>query len=81
MFLSNSKFHEEIILNSKPRDFPEFSFQIPSQSEEVSIEKVVNLFDTFKTIFYFKNFELGKVIFLGRQSLKQFASDSNSFCI
>jgi hypothetical protein len=47
---------KKILLNSKPRKFFEFSFEIHSESEEVSIEKVVHLFETFKTIFYFKFF-------------------------
>jgi hypothetical protein len=41
-FHSNSKFQEESIINSvelKPRNFPEFSFQSPSESEKVSMEK------------------------------------------
>jgi hypothetical protein len=54
-------FQEEIILNSI--EFSEFSFKIPSKSEEVSIEKVVHIFDIFKTIFYFKILELRKVNF------------------
>jgi hypothetical protein len=54
-FHSNSKFQEESIINSvelKPRNFPEFSFQSPSESEKVSMEKFVHLFEIFKTIFY-----------------------------
>jgi hypothetical protein len=34
-----------------------------SESEEVSIEKVVHLFKSFKTIFFFIFFELGQGIF------------------
>jgi hypothetical protein len=52
-----------ILSNSKPRHFPEFSFQIPFESEEVSMEKVVHLFEIFKTMFYFKFLELRKVKF------------------
>jgi hypothetical protein len=65
-FHSNSKFQNESILNSiefKPRKFPEFSFQIPSEYEEVSMDKVVHHFEIFKTIFYFKFLELRKVKF------------------
>jgi hypothetical protein len=47
----------------KSRNFPKFSFQIPSESEEVSIEKVVHLFKILKSIFYFKFLELRKVKF------------------
>jgi hypothetical protein len=54
-------FQEEIILNSI--EFSEFLFKIPSESEEVSIEKVVHIFEIFKTIFYFKILELRKVNF------------------
>jgi hypothetical protein len=37
--------------------------EIHSESEEASMENVVHLFESFKTIFYFKNFGLGKAIF------------------
>jgi hypothetical protein len=37
--------------------------KIDSESEEVSMEKVVHLFESFKTIFYIKFFGLGKAIF------------------
>jgi hypothetical protein len=49
-------------MNSKPREFLEFLFQIPSESEEVCMEKVVHPFEIFKTIF-FKFLELRKVNF------------------
>jgi hypothetical protein len=62
-FHSNSKCQEEIILNSRPREFSEFSFKIPSESEEVSMGKVVHLFEIFPTIFYFQFSELGKGLF------------------
>jgi hypothetical protein len=50
-----------------PREFPDFYIQIHFESEEVSMEKVVHIFETFKTIFYFKNFEPGKVLFGSNQ--------------
>jgi hypothetical protein len=50
-------------LNSKPRSFYDFSFEIHSKSEEVSMEKVVPFFKSFTTIFYFNIFALGKVLF------------------
>jgi hypothetical protein len=54
-FHPSSKFKEEILLNSKPRRFSNFSFEIHSKSEEVSMEKVVHLFEIFTTI-CFPNF-------------------------
>jgi hypothetical protein len=48
---------------SNPRSFPEFSFKINFESEDVSIEKVVPLFKQFKTTFSSKFFDLGKVLF------------------
>jgi hypothetical protein len=36
--------------------------EIHSESEEVSMEKVVHHFENFKTIFYFKFSRLGKVV-------------------
>jgi hypothetical protein len=36
------------------------------------MEKVVQLFESFKTIFYFNFFEIGKAIFHIIQSLKGF---------
>jgi hypothetical protein len=63
---SNSKFQEEIILNSiefKPRNFSEFSCKMPSKSEEVFMEKVLYLFKIFKTVFCFKFLELRNVPF------------------
>jgi hypothetical protein len=41
-----------------------FSFKIHFKFEDVSMGKYVPLIRTFKTIFYFKNFELGKVLFI-----------------
>jgi hypothetical protein len=61
-FHSKFKFQEGILLNSKPRSFSKFSFEIHSESEGVSMEKVVHLFVIFKPIFNLKNFELGKVL-------------------
>jgi hypothetical protein len=58
-FHPNPKFQEEIILHSiefKSRNFPEFSFQLPSKSKEVSMGKVVHLLEIFKTIYIFKIF-------------------------
>jgi hypothetical protein len=37
--------------------------KIHSESEDVSMDKVVHLFESFKTKFYFKIFRLGKVVF------------------
>jgi hypothetical protein len=37
--------------------------EIHSESEEVYMDKVVHLFEIFKTIFYFKFLELGKANF------------------
>jgi hypothetical protein len=65
-FHSNSKFKEETILDSikfQPRNLSEFSFKILSESEEVSMEEVVHLFEIFKTIFYFQFLKLRKVAF------------------
>jgi hypothetical protein len=50
-------------LNSKPRKFSEFSFEIHSEYGEVPMKKVVPLFKSFTTIFYFKIFGCGKVLF------------------
>jgi hypothetical protein len=49
----------------------EFSIEIHSESEEVSMEKVVHLFKSLKTIFYFKFFRLGKAVF-GLTKLERF---------
>jgi hypothetical protein len=57
------KFQKEILLNSKPRNFFEFSFELHFESEKVPMEKVVPLIKTFKTILYFRFFELRKVLF------------------
>jgi hypothetical protein len=43
------------------------------------MEKVVPLFKTFKTIFYFKILEVGKILFGAKASLNLFKIDSNSF--
>jgi hypothetical protein len=48
-------------LNSKTDlDFPKFEFKTHFKSKEVSMEKVVQLFEIFKNIFYFKKLTLGK---------------------
>jgi hypothetical protein len=44
-------------------DFPKFLFKIPSESEGVSMDKIVHICEIFKKIFYFKFLELGKAIF------------------
>jgi hypothetical protein len=56
------KFQEEILLNSEPRNFSEFLFEIHLKYGEVPMEKVLPFFKTFTTIFYFKLFEPGKVL-------------------
>jgi hypothetical protein len=60
-------------------DFPKFLFKIISESEVVSMEKVVHLFEIFKTIFYLKILELMKDIFGPVQILKQFELGLNPF--
>jgi hypothetical protein len=62
-FHPNLKLQEEILLNPKPRNFSEFSFEIHYESGEVPMDEVVPLFKTFSTIFYFNFFELGNVLF------------------
>jgi hypothetical protein len=62
-FHSNSKFQKEILLNSKPRKFSKFSFEIHTESGKVPMDKVVPLIKTFKTIFCLKFFECGNVLF------------------
>jgi hypothetical protein len=47
-------------LISTHRKFSEFLFQINSESEEISMEKVVHLSEIFETIFCFNFSELGK---------------------
>jgi hypothetical protein len=42
--------------------FPEFLFEIHFESEDVPMEKVVPLFKPFGNIFYFKIFQLGRVL-------------------
>jgi hypothetical protein len=59
----NLKFQEEILLNSKPRKFSKFSFEIHFESGEVPMEKIIPFFKPLTTIFYFKFFDLGKVLF------------------
>jgi hypothetical protein len=54
---------EEILVNSKPRSFSDFSFEIYSKSEEVTMEKLVPFFKSFTRIFYFNFFALGKELF------------------
>jgi hypothetical protein len=49
-------------LNSKPRNFSEFSFEIHFETEEVPMEKVVPFFKTLAVIFYLKKLELMKVL-------------------
>jgi hypothetical protein len=44
-------------------DFTIFLFNLRSEFEEVTMEKVVPFFQTFTTIFYFKMFDTGKVLF------------------
>jgi hypothetical protein len=62
-FHSNLKFQKGILLNSKCRNFSEFSFEIHSESRKVPMKKAVPFFKTFTTIFYFKIFKCGKVLF------------------
>jgi hypothetical protein len=58
----NLKVQEEILLNSKLRNLSKFLFEIHFESGEVPMENVVPFFNPFTTIFYFKFFELGKVL-------------------
>jgi hypothetical protein len=57
------KFQKEILLNSKHRNFFEFSFEIHFKSKEVPMEKIVPLIKTLKTVFYSRFLELRKVLF------------------
>jgi hypothetical protein len=41
----------------------DFSFEIHSESEEVYMERAIHIFESFKTIIYFKFLELRKGIF------------------
>jgi hypothetical protein len=41
----------------------DFSFEIHYESEEISMEKVVHLFEVLKTTFHFKKFRLAKAVF------------------
>jgi hypothetical protein len=50
-------------LNPKPRNFPEFLFEIHFESGGVPMEEIVLFFKSFSTVFYFKFFELGEVLF------------------
>jgi hypothetical protein len=50
-------------------------FEIHSEYEVASMEKVIHLFKIFKTIFLFKFFELRKAIFEAIKNL----NDSNRF--
>jgi hypothetical protein len=60
-------FQQEILLNSKPRNFTEFSFEIHFKSEEVPMEKVILFIKTFTTICHLNFFELRKIIFESNQ--------------
>jgi hypothetical protein len=62
-FHLNLKFQEEIQLNSKPRNFFEFSFEIHFKSREFPMEKVVSFFKPFTTIFYLHFSKHRKIIF------------------
>jgi hypothetical protein len=53
----------------------DFSIEIHFESKEASIEKVVHLFEIFKTIFVFKIFKLRKAFALAVKNL----NDSNQF--
>jgi hypothetical protein len=46
-----------------PRKFSEFSFEIHLKFKEVTMDKVVPFFKSFRTIFYMKFFEFEKVSF------------------
>jgi hypothetical protein len=50
------KFQKEIQLNSKSRNFFEFSFEIHFESKEVHRKKIVPLIKTFKTNILFQIF-------------------------
>jgi hypothetical protein len=54
-------------MNSKPRKFSEFSFEIHLEIGEVPMEKVVPFFKTFTTIFYFKFLKLMKGLFRSKE--------------
>jgi hypothetical protein len=62
-FEDSKKKSYQILSKFKPLGFSEFAFNIHFENEEVSMEKVVPLLKTFKTIFYFKIFNQGKVLF------------------
>jgi hypothetical protein len=57
------KFRKGILLNYKPRNFFQFSFEIHFEPKEAPMEKLVPLIKTFKTAFYFKFFELRELLF------------------
>jgi hypothetical protein len=78
-FHSNRKFQEEILLNSKPRSFNDFLFEIHFKSREVPMETVVPFFKFFTTIFYFNFFEVGKALFGSNKVLNEFELNSKSF--
>jgi hypothetical protein len=65
-FIKNSspkkKFYQ-ILVKFKPRSFSEFSLKIDFEFIEAYMEKVVPIVKPFKTIFYSKFFEPGKVLF------------------
>jgi hypothetical protein len=63
------KFYQ-ILFAFKPRNFSEFLFKIPSEFEVVHIEKIVHVFEIFKTIFYFKIMELERS-FLNRSNFEK----------
>jgi hypothetical protein len=66
----NLKFQEEILLNSKLRNFSEFSFEIHFESREVPMNKVVPFFKPFITIFYFNFLTWGRS-FLDRSNFER----------
>jgi hypothetical protein len=67
---SPQEFSIKYSLISTHRNFSEFLLQIHSESEEISMEKVVHLFEIFKTIFCFNFSKLKESTFLIDQSLK-----------
>jgi hypothetical protein len=74
---SNFKFQEEILLNSKPRNFSDFPFGIHLESKKVPTEKVVSFFKSFKPIFYSKFLELEKVLFGSKEDWTSFKFEFN----
>jgi hypothetical protein len=63
-FEDSKKKYYQILSKFKLYRFSEFSFKIHFESEEISIGKVVPLTRHFKTIFYLKKIEFGKVLFV-----------------